>query len=274
MKTIIVDPEYCLQCGNCMIACKDEHCDNDWLPISAPQGKGQSWIRIDQNEVASGRLVKVERVPVLCQHCGKARCIEVCKAEAIYRRDDGIVIIDPLKCTGCGDCMSACAYDAIFMNYERGICQKCTLCAHLLDAGWERPRCVTACPTDALSVIDTKEMTPENLLAPIEKLHPFADDEPLIAYINAPRPFVGGDVLCASTKMLLQNVKVTATHQVTGSIAYDYTDAFGGFRITRLEPGYHIITFEAKGHEFKSIKNIDLRKAVNMERIFLSPIGC
>ena len=37
MKSIIVDLDRCNGCFNCQIACKDEHCDNDWRPIAAPQ---------------------------------------------------------------------------------------------------------------------------------------------------------------------------------------------------------------------------------------------
>ena len=41
-------------------------------------------------------------VPPLCNHCDEAACIEACKVEgALYKREDGLVIIDPEKCTGC-----------------------------------------------------------------------------------------------------------------------------------------------------------------------------
>lgn len=271
-KTILVDPSRCLQCGDCMIACHDEHFDNDWSPIAAPQGNSAAWIRIDQEEVASGRLVKVNRVPVLCQHCGEASCIDACSMGAIYRREDGIVIIDPKKCTGCGDCVAACAYGAIYSNDAAGICQKCTMCAHLLDAGWERPRCVTACPADALQFVDTDDLTPANLYSPLKALKPELDDEPLVKYVNTPAPFVGGDVTCAKTGDLLQNVKVTFTHQVSGATAFDYTDGFGGFKIAQLEPGFYTVAFEAPGHAFKRVRNLDLRKAVNMGVVDLTPL--
>ena len=42
--------------------------------------------------------------------------------------------------------------DAIYMNDALQIAQKCTGCAHLLDAGWTEPRCVDACPTGASEV--------------------------------------------------------------------------------------------------------------------------
>ena len=121
MKTILVDPSLCIQCTNCQISCKDEHTDNDWTPIAAPQAKGQFWIRIDERETGSGSRMRLERTPVLCQHCENAPCIAVCPNNAIYTRPDGIVIIDPVACKGCGTCRAACPYDAVFKNPQLGI---------------------------------------------------------------------------------------------------------------------------------------------------------
>jgi anaerobic selenocysteine-containing dehydrogenase len=39
---------------------------------------------------------------------------------------------------------------AIFWNEASQTPQKCSLCCHLLDEGWNEPRCVQACPTGAL----------------------------------------------------------------------------------------------------------------------------
>ena len=99
--------------------------------------------------------VKMHYVPTLCKHCDEAACIDACQVEgAIYKRDDGLVIIDPEKCTGCKSCVDACPNDAIFINESLNIAQKCTGCAHLLDGGWKEPRCVDACPTRALKFME------------------------------------------------------------------------------------------------------------------------
>ncbi|MCL2826042.1 MAG: 4Fe-4S binding protein, partial [Eggerthellaceae bacterium] len=137
MKTILVDPSRCIQCCNCQNACKDEHCDNDWSPIAAKQGSGQFWIKVYETQRGTGSRMRLDRLPVLCQHCEDPACLKACGNDAIYQRDDGIVIIDPTKCKGCGKCREACGYGVIFFNGELGISQKCTMCAHLLDAGWE-----------------------------------------------------------------------------------------------------------------------------------------
>lgn len=51
MKSIVVDLNRCNGCHNCQIACKDEHCGNDWSPIAAAQPMtGQFWCRVNQRE--------------------------------------------------------------------------------------------------------------------------------------------------------------------------------------------------------------------------------
>ena len=84
---------------------------------------------------------------------------QACKVEgAIYKREDGLVVIDPEKCTGCKSCVDVCPSNAIFMNENLNIAQKCTGCAHLLDSGeWTEPRCVDACPTMALKFMEEDE---------------------------------------------------------------------------------------------------------------------
>ncbi len=77
--------------------------------------------------------------------------------KAIYKREDGLVIIDPVKCTGCKSCVDACPYGVIYFNDDLNLAQKCTGCAHLLDSGWKEPRCVDACPTLALKFMEESE---------------------------------------------------------------------------------------------------------------------
>lgn len=60
----------------------------------------------------------------------------------------------------------------------------------LLDAGWDKPRCVTACPTDALSFVEASELTAENLYAPLERMNPEFGTKPRVAYVKIPKPFV------------------------------------------------------------------------------------
>jgi Fe-S-cluster-containing dehydrogenase component len=139
-KAFVIDVAKCSGCYNCQLACKDEHVGNDWSPYARPQPEiGQFWIKVEDFPQGTIPKVKIHYVPRLCNHCRKADCIASCPVDAIYRRDDGFVIIDPEKCTGCGACREACPYGVIYMNEEAKIAQKCTGCAHLLDNGYKLP---------------------------------------------------------------------------------------------------------------------------------------
>jgi Fe-S-cluster-containing dehydrogenase component len=117
-------------------------------------GKSQKRGLVKVNEYVRGTVpkVKLAYVASLCQHCDNAPCITVCKSGAISKRDDGLVIIDPAKCSGKQLCVDACPYGAIYFNQGLKVAQKCTGCAHLLDRGWpiKEPRCTDACISGGL----------------------------------------------------------------------------------------------------------------------------
>jgi Fe-S-cluster-containing dehydrogenase component len=71
----------------------------------------------------------------VCRHCEDPPCAEVCPADAIRKRDDGIVILDEKVCTGCRACLEACPYGAIGFDEAQGIARKCNLCYERIDKG-------------------------------------------------------------------------------------------------------------------------------------------
>ncbi|MEW5729668.1 MAG: sulfate reduction electron transfer complex DsrMKJOP subunit DsrO [Pseudomonadota bacterium] len=95
-------------------------------------------------------------LPVMCQHCAKPPCVDVCPTGASMKRADGIVLVDRHICIGCRYCMMACPYKARSFAHEdqtgqkehnprgKGCVEACTLCAHRVDAGGQ-PACVEAC---------------------------------------------------------------------------------------------------------------------------------
>lgn len=150
---LTIDVAKCENCNNCFLACKDEYCGNDWKGYSASQPlHGHRWMNILRKERGAFPVMDVAYLPKLCMHCDDAPCIKAAHQGAVYKRDDGIVIIDPQKAAGQKHLSASCPYGAIWWNEEKNLPQKCTLCAHLLDAGWKAPRCVQACPTGALSI--------------------------------------------------------------------------------------------------------------------------
>lgn len=272
MKTLLIEPRLCIRCTNCQIACKDEHCGIDRLPVAAAQPEGQFWIKIQEKETGSGERVRLERTPVSCMHCKNPLCMAACPNDAIYQRDDGLVIIDPKKCEGCGECAKACPYGVIYFNEELAISQKCTGCAHLMDAGWERPRCVNACPTDALSWVDTDDLSPENLVAPLEKMKPEAGSEPRVSYVRPWKPFVAGSVWSPSENKSLEGVHVAVRSRALGMSAETVTNNYGDFSVEDLEPGFYEMTLCREGYYPKTIRRLDIRQGLNVGDIVMSPM--
>ncbi len=254
MKTIVVDVSKCIGCYNCQLACKDEHSGNTWLPIAREQPLGHFWMKVTQTERGTNPKIVVDRIPLLCQHCENPLCQAACQDGAIYQRDDGIVLIDPEKCTGCQDCVEACPYGVIYTNAELHICQKCTLCAHLLDDGWKEPRCVTACPTGALAFGEPEELA--DVLAQSEELQPGNGAKPQIQYLNLPKSFIAGEVISPKENICIENAVVTVKDNLSGEIAQVQTDNYGDFWVKNLKGSAYSLTIAKEGYYPKEIRNV------------------
>jgi len=163
-----------------MVACKDEHVGNSWLPYTDAQQKhDQKWINPVKHERGAAPFTDMCFVNRFCQHCKNAAC-EKAAPGAVKRRPDGVVLLDAEKAKGNRALVDACPYGRISWNEELGTAQKCTMCAHLLDDGWKEPRCVQACPLRALSIVSCDD-------AEFEKMTKDQQLEPLTDGTNAPR---------------------------------------------------------------------------------------
>lgn len=234
-KVFVMDVSRCPGCYNCQLACKDEHAGNDWTPYAKPQPlTGHFWCKVTEHVQGTIPKVKVHYLSKPCNHCRDASCMKACKYDAIYRRaKDGLVIIDPAKCTGCGECKEACPYDAIYFNEAEHICQKCTGCAHLLDNGFTLPRCVEACPTDCLRFGDEEDFEDEIKNAVV--LKPETGNGPKVYYLNVPGKFIGGLVYDPVEKEVVIGAKCTLRSAET--ILTCETDSFGDFWFRDLPQG-------------------------------------
>lgn len=238
---LVVDVEKCTGCHSCFLACKDEFTGNDYLPISVGQPKnGHKWLNLKEVEQGFGTKIKVDYIPIMCQHCEDAPCIAVSNG-AIYRREDGIVIIDPEKAKGCKEIVNACPYGAIFWNQEKNLPQKCTMCAHMLDNGEKMPRCVEACPTGALVFgdLDDKNSEISKLLAEkadkIEAYKPELCTSPTVKYIGLPKLFIAGEVLLSDKQEdCVKGAKVTLKAIEEDKVMETTTDFFGDFEFKGL----------------------------------------
>jgi Fe-S-cluster-containing dehydrogenase component len=244
-KAFLIDLDKCNGCYNCQIVCKDEHCGTSWLPYAASQPEtGQFWLRIDEKTRGQVPVVRVSYTPVLCAHCADAPCIAA-GAGAVYRRDDGLVIIDPEKAKGNKVLADSCPLGAIYYNDELDVAQKCTGCAHLLDNGWDVPRCVDACAHDAILFKEEDEFGA--LLSKAKPLEPVKDLRPRVRYLNLPKRFVAGcavdfaadEVLIGATVELTVNGEVFATQE---------TDDMGDFWFKQVPANDYTVVIRADGY--------------------------
>lgn len=269
-KAFVINIARCNGCYACQIACKDEHVGNDWTPYAKPQpDTGQFWLKLNDYVRGTVPKVKLHYVPVLCQHCDNAPCIAECPVDGgIYKRDDGLVIIDPEKCTGCRSCVLACPYGAIYFNDDLLVAQKCTGCAHLLDDGWEVPRCVDVCPTDAMRFGDEQEFAAE--IAKATLLEPGDKTKPRVYYLNMPKKFVAGLVYDPVEKEIVKEAKCTLVNTKTGEERVAYTDGFGDFWFHDLDEGTYSLTIEKEGFAPASWPTLEVTTDVNLGEIPLS----
>jgi tetrathionate reductase subunit B len=267
-KVFVHDISICNGCYCCQIACKDEHVANDWTPYAKPQpDTDQFWLKLNEYVCGTVPKVKMHYIPTLCNHCDDAPCMKACPVSAIYKREDGLVILDPVKCTGCKSCVDACPYKVIYFNEDLNIAQKCTGCAHLLDNGWKEPRCVDACPTQALKFMVESEA--KDLIAKAEALGPEIKAKPRVYYLNIPGKFVAGTIYDPVKKEIIKG----ATCTLSGSRNKQYTvktDGFGDFWFRDLHVGKYSLEIKADGFKIKTIPDIDTEKDVNLGDIPLN----
>ena len=154
---LLVDASKCAPgCNKCIDAC---HTENGVVEAMPDARQNSQWIR--KIELVDRRDGRKTELPMMCQHCAKPPCVDVCPTGASMKRADGIVLVDRHTCIGCRYCMMACPYKArsfvhaplTTQNPEvprgKGCVEACTLCVHRVDKG-QSPACVESCPEGAM----------------------------------------------------------------------------------------------------------------------------
>lgn len=136
---MIIDVNRCMGCQSCVIACKEQN--------KTPHGFFNTEVK--RNNHGSFPKAYQTYEPDLCRHCDDAPCISACEYDATFQLDNGIVVVDWNRCTGCGACVEACAYDARFLDPDNdNKADKCDFCITRLERGLE-PACVETCSAGA-----------------------------------------------------------------------------------------------------------------------------
>ena len=179
---MLIDSSKCADgCDACVTACNVENgLDLQRKPHNESDSKWDrqvaKWIRtVKLQDNLTGR---VSNLPMMCQHCEHAPCVDVCPTGASFKRADGIVMVDRHTCIGCRYCMMACPYKARSFIHEvvdvkltraprgKGCVESCNLCVHRRDNGEASTACADACAAEGHNAIlfgDLKD--PESLLS-------------------------------------------------------------------------------------------------------------
>ncbi len=148
---VYVDPERCIGCRQCEIACAVEHSHSQDLLAFTETPVPRTRIHVVPGPVATTSF------PNRCRHCDPAPCQEICPAGAITRDDaEGLVLVDPQRCIGCAMCAVVCPFDVLtFHPLAEGpgpntaVAVKCDGCVDRVRQGGT-PACVAVCKVGAL----------------------------------------------------------------------------------------------------------------------------
>lgn len=92
-------------------------------------------------------------IPISCQQCQDAPCMNVCPVKAIYR-DDNMerVMVNYDVCIGCRSCVAICPFGAMSFNVIDRQVFKCDLC----DGD---PQCVRFCDEKAVDFVEANDVS-------------------------------------------------------------------------------------------------------------------
>jgi Fe-S-cluster-containing dehydrogenase component len=134
-KMLVIDLDKCIGCRTCEMVCSLKH--------TGACSSIRSRIRVINLNVNG----QESSIPMMCQHCEKPFCTEVCPTKACHwDLENHRVIIDQCKCIGCKICIMVCPFGAPSLDPIDRVIIKCDLCEG-------DPECVKLCPSETLKFI-------------------------------------------------------------------------------------------------------------------------
>ncbi len=152
IKRFYVDKDLCVGCKTCELRCAVERSSVTKDLVTAVQEsvlpRPRVYVHSDDGNP----------VTVHCRQCEDAPCLRICSTGALQMDPEtGVKFIDGEKCISCWMCVAVCPYGVIAPAAEKNAADKCDRCYQM-----ERPFCMDACPTGAISLLSPKEIEEKN----------------------------------------------------------------------------------------------------------------
>ena len=149
-KALYIDYEKCTGCRLCELVCAVKH-----YGISNPMRSRIKVMKWEQEGIY---------VPMSCQQCQDAPCLNICPVKAISRDEElARVMVDYDKCIGCRLCVAVCPFGAMSYNVIDKQVLKCDLC----DGD---PQCVRFCDRKAVDFVSPDEVSIDKRRTAAERL--------------------------------------------------------------------------------------------------------
>ena len=163
MRTVFVDPQRCIGCGQCEFACATAHSrSRDPVMALAEVPSPRPRVHVQAGPVPNTAY------PGKCHHCNPAPCLGVCPSGAISRdATHDTVLIEGARCIACAMCAMVCPFDVITyhpmtVNGDvRTAAVKCDGCIDRVRKGLV-PACVETCKTGALRFGEINELVADD----------------------------------------------------------------------------------------------------------------
>jgi len=110
---MVIDLQRCVGCGACALACKAENNTRN-----RADGQSHNWADFLMKTEGIFPDVTHAVMPVLCNHCSEAPCVENCPVtpKAMFKTPEGITMHDEALCIGCQACQGSCPYSNIELD--------------------------------------------------------------------------------------------------------------------------------------------------------------